>query len=298
MKSIFKKGFTLFEVMIIIAIFFILSFLVVFNLRFFQKEADLENSAEKIINLLRLAQNKTLASEKGSQWGIFFDSSASPHKCILFKGENYFQRDSSFDEIYELPKSIEFLEINFDGKNEIVFERITGFVSNLSQRGKISIGLKNDLSKKIEIFIESSGTFSLETQSNPSDSNRIKDSRHVHFNYSREISLLTEKLILTFFLNGFSITKEIPISDNIKEGQFYWNGEVNVEGNLQKLEIHTHFLNDSSFGTQFCIHRNRIYNNSALKVQLTDDSGDLIYYDENGQTIKGNSIYVSDPIWQ
>ena len=291
-------GFTLIELLVIVGISLILVVLAFPNFCFFGKESDLNNSAEEIINTLRIAQNKTLASEGASQWGVYFETSTSPHQYILFKGRSFATRDTSADETHELPKSIEIYEIDLWGGNEVVFERVTGNVSSTSQFGKVSIRLKMDPTKNKTVYIENSGLVGLINPSTVSDLERVKDSRHVHFDYSRSISTSTERIILTFTYDSSTTTEEIIIADNIKDNQIYWEGEVNVGGEIQKLKIHSHRLNDPISGTQFCIHRDRRYNSKALKVEISGDTGDLIKYDQDGQTTKGNSIYVSEPVWQ
>jgi type II secretory pathway pseudopilin PulG len=293
-----KKGLTLIEALLIIGILFILLSIAFPNFRFFQKESDLNDSVEEIINTLRLAQNKALASEGASQWGIYFETSTFPHRYILFKGESFATRDNSVDEIHKLPNSVEIYEINLWGGKEVVFEKVTGFVSSTSQFGKVSLRLRGDPTKNKTIYIENSGLVGLNNPTSVSDSERVKDSRHVHFDYTRQISTSTEEIILTFTYDNSTIVKEIIIAENMKDNQIYWEGEVNVGGEIQKLKIHTHRLNDPIFGTKFCIHRDRRYNNKTLKVEISGDSGDLIEYDAEGRTQKGNSFYVSDPVWQ
>lgn len=127
---------------------------------------------------------------------------------------------------------------------------------------------------------------SQQATSSPSDENRIKDSRHVHFDYSRVISTAAERLILTFDYDSSPIVQEIIIADNLQDGQIIWEG--------QNIKIQTHRLNNPD--TQFSLHRDGRYNTKSLKVELSGDaSGDLIRYQANGQTAKGNSIYVTDP---
>jgi len=290
-------GFTLIELLVIVGISLILILLAFPNFRFFGKESDLANSAQEIVNTLRLAQNKTLASEKASQWGVYFKTSTQPHQYTLFEGSSFASRVTSSDEVHQLPKSIEIYEIDLWGGSEVVFERVTGYASSTSQIGKVSIRLKDEPSKEKTIYVENSGLISLTNPSTPSDQDRLKDSRHVHFDYNRKISTSTEKLILTFTYDTSITTKEIIIAEKIKDDQIYWEGEVDVGGEIQKLKIHTHRLNN--LDTQFCIHRDRRYNNKALKVEISgDSSGELIKYDASGQTTKGTSIYVSEPSWQ
>ncbi|MBZ9569857.1 prepilin-type N-terminal cleavage/methylation domain-containing protein [Patescibacteria group bacterium] len=293
MKSKIKKGFTLVELLVIVGILVILAAISAPALRFFQRESDLANSTEEIINTLRFAQNKTLASEGASQYGVYFDSTTSPHQYTLFKGTDFASRDSSSDEIHKLPKVVEFYEINLDGGNEAVFDRVTG---ETGQPGNVSLRLKVDVTKTKIVYIESSGQVGLTPSSIPTDGG-IKDSRHVHFNYSRMIDTTTEKLILTF---DTTVTKEIVIADYLKDDRIYWEGEVDVGGDIQKLKIHTHRLNN--LDTQFCVHRDRRHNNKTLYIDISGDGGitpNLISYSADGlTTTKGSSIYVSEPEWQ
>jgi len=292
-----ENSFTLIEVLTTVGILIILTAISVPAFRTFQKETDLNNSTEEIINTLRLAQNKTIASEGASQWGVYFETSTQPHQYTLFQGGSFASRATSSDEVHKLPKSIEIYEIDLWEGNEVVFEKVTGYASSTSQFGKVSIRLKTDPSKTKEIFIENSGLIGLTTPSTPSDENRLKDSRHVHFDFSRPISTSTENLISTFTYDATTQTETIVIADNMKDGQIYWEGEINVSGSIQKLKIHTHRLNDPD--SQFCIHRDRRYNNKALKIEISGDpSGYLIKYSADGLTTTKTSIYVSNLQWQ
>lgn len=304
------KGFTIVELLVIVGILIILTAITIPNLHFFQKESDLNNTKEEVINTLRLAQNKTLASEGASQYGVYFDATSTPNQYTLFKGRAFSLRATSSDKIYKLPKTIKISEIDLWGGEEVVFARVSGWTSTTDQLGKITLELKIDPSKTKTIYIENSGQVGLTDPPAPSDENRIKDSRHVHLYYGgREIVTSTEKLILTF--EGL-VTEEIIIGDNVKEGQIDWKGTVLVGGNNQILHIHTHRLNDYDTPspcsylpcTVFSIQRDQRYNNKALDIDIWGVPGDpaetpdLIRYAANGSTIQGNSDYVSQPFWQ
>lgn len=285
-----KRGFTLPELLVIVAILIILTALTVPFFRYFGEELDLNNSAEGIINSLRLAQNKTLASEGFSQWGVYFTTTTVPHQYILFKGPSFALRDALFDEYQNLPNSVEISEIQLDGTNEVVFNRING---TANQSGSITLRLKNDFSKTKTIFIESSGQVGLSGPSVPINS-RLKDSRHVHFDYSRLIATTTETITLTF---ESTVIENIVIAENLKDGQIYWEGGVNVGGEIQKIKIHTHRLNNPD--TQFSIHRDRRYNNKSLVVTISGDgSGTVIDYSADGLNTTSNSVFVSNLQWQ
>jgi len=286
-----SKSFTLIEVLTIVGILVVLIALSVPALRFFQKESDLNNSVEEILNTLRLAQNKTITSEGASQYGVHFEAG----KYVLFKGAAY-NPAATENEIHNFPESVEISEIELaGGGSEVVFDRVTG---TTNQSGKVVLRLKTDISKTKTVYIENSGQVGLTSPSTPSDENRIKDSRHIHLDNSRQIATSTESLTLTF---DTVLTKEIPFADYLKDGQFFWEDEVDVEGEIQKLKIHTHRLNN--LDTQFSIHRDRRYNNKALTIDIDDtptdsDTGTLITYTAQGETATGTSIYVSNLQWQ
>jgi len=289
-----KRGFIFIELVVVIGILVMLAAIAIPAFRFFQKESDLNNSADQIINALRLAQNKTLASEGDSQWGLYFSATTSPHQYTLFQGANYASRQASLDEIHKLPKGVEIYEINLEsGGFETVFERVSGITQ---QFGTIALRLKTDNAKTATVYIENSGQAGLTVPLSPSDENRIKDSRHVHFDYTRIIETSTESLILTF--EG-GVVENIVITDNLKDGQISWEGIVDVGGDNQQIKIHTHTLNDFEEGTQFCIHRDRRYNNKALMVEISNDpTGFLIDYSADGLTTIKTSIYASEANWQ
>ena len=293
----FSLGLTIIELLTVVTILTILAVISLPVFRLFQKQSDLTNTAEEIINVLRLTQNKTLSSQETSQWGIYFSISTSPQEYILFKGTDYTSRDPLYDQIHEVPEDIEIYEIDLaGGGTEVVFKRIIG---TTDYSGSISLRLKEDPSKTRQVVVEQSGKVVSSQESAPSDTSRIKDSRHVHFDYSRQIDTLNETLTLTFTYNSSSETRDIIIADNMKGGQIYWEGETDITGSLQNIKIHSHRLNDVSLGTELCVHRDERYNDKALTVEISGDgTGNLISYDEEGQTFQGTSIYASTPIWQ
>lgn len=244
------RSFTLIEVLIIIGIMAILMALTVPVYNSFQKELDLNNSAEEIINILRVAQNKTLASEGASQYGVYFFDSA-PYQTVMFKGENYVSRDSSFDKIYKLPSATEIYEINLaGGGSEVVFNRING---ETSQAGNLGLRLINEPSKIKIIYIENSGQIALSSVSSPSN-DRLEDSRHIHFNLGWSIQNAT---LLKFYFPDISQTEQIDMLNffNVGKTDFNWQNTFSVGGTDQIFQVHTHSLD--AFNTSLCIHRDR-----------------------------------------
>lgn len=281
-----NKGFTLIEMLVIIGILIILVSISVSALLLFIKESNLSNNAEEIISALRQAQNKSLASEGASCYGVYFSST----QYILFKGSDYVSRDPSFDQVNDLPDNTEIYDINLGAGSEVVFERLTGMAN---QAGSISLRLKDNPAKTESVYIDGSGRAGLDLPAIPTNS-RIEDSRHVHFDYSRIIDTVNDTLTLSF--EG-SVNEVIIIADNIKDGQIYWQGEVEVDSEIQKIKIHTHRLNSPD--TQFSIHRDRRYNNKSLIITISNDLGNLVEYLADGSITNNNpSTNVTNLILQ
>jgi prepilin-type N-terminal cleavage/methylation domain-containing protein len=295
-----KQGLTLIELLVVISILLIIIGITVQSFRYFQGREELSDSTEKIINILRLAQSKTLASEGASQYGVYFDTSTDPHQYTLFKTLsplfNYASRDVNSDEVHQIPKSVEIYEIILVGGQEVVFSRLTGETAN---SGKVSLRLKSDNSKTRTVGVQSSGKITLGEEVLPDDIGRAKDSRHIHFGYSRIIDTLNETITLTFTYGSPTVTQtqNIPISSNIVAGQIYWEGEVDVNGQNQKIKIHTHRLNNPD--TLFSVHRDRRFNDKALRISISGDpSVNLIEYPADGLTTDSTSLFVNNIQWQ
>lgn len=275
-----KKGFTLIEILLVIGILVILTAIFVFTFRFFQKESDLTNTTEEVIDTLRLSRNKTLASQEASRYGVYFNSTLSPNQYTLFKGENYVSRDVSFDEIHKIPKLIEIFEIDLEeARNEVVFERLTGLAS---QSGYLSLRLKADPTKTKTIYIDDSGQIGTSPLLVPTNS-RIKDSRHVHFDLGWSIQNATT---LKFdFINAGPI-ETVAMADyfNLDKTEFDWSGTFTISGVDQVFRIHTHSLD--AFNTILCIHRDR-------NQEKTDQ--EVIIYIVDGGLDKDIAHYLADP---
>ena len=291
------KSFTLIELLVIIGTMIILMALATPAFRIFQKESDLNDSAEEIINILRLAQNKTLASEGASQWGIYFDDTTTPHQYTLFKGNNYAARDSNFDEVHKLPKTIEIYEINLGGK-EVVFNRVSG---ETNQSGNIKIRLISDISKTKIIYVENSGQIGLTSPTTPSDTSRVKDSRHLHFDLGWSIQNATY-LKFQFLSPEPDQIEIINMANyfNADKTEFDWDNEGNpflVNGVNQVFRVHTHSLNP--FNTLLCIHRDRNGGKNTEEVIIYIVDGgidkDIVHYlaDANDTSQKGSYVFNS-----
>lgn len=275
-------GFTLIEVLMIIGIIAILAFSFLLQLNFFKNQNALDLTAQEIISALRLSQNKTLASESASSFGVHFDN----NKFVAFKGFEY-NPASSDNEPRGLLPSISISNINLTASStEVVFERLTG---NALNAGSIDILANNNPATKKTIYISGQGTVSL-TADTSSDATRLKDSRHAHVLFSQNTQNAAI-LILNFPADG--VNQNINYQDflNAAKDQFDWSGTITVNGTNQTLRIHSHSLTDSA--TLFCVHRDRRYNSKAINISL--DSQNLINYSAAGITTQGASAWAGQP---
>ncbi len=291
MSNVKEEGFTIIEIVIVLAILIVLAAIIIPNFFLIQQRTDLNNGAQEFVGVLKSAQNRALASDSSSQYGVYINTGVTPNKYVLFKGASYAGRDALQDQNYFLPKNVEFYSISLGGGSEIVFNKLT---SASAQSGSVSLRNKTDTSQNKTVYIANSGVISFTAPSAFSDANRVKDSRHVHFDYSRTIDTATENVVLTF---DNSVTKIIPINGYLSGGNLDWSGTVNVGGQNQVVQVKTHRLNNPD--TQFSIRRDARYNNKILKITISgDNSGYLAEYSADGTIITHTSIYASNFIWQ
>jgi len=287
-----QKGFTLVELVVVLALAVLFTGLAIPALRIAQRDSALSDASLHMVAVLRLAQSRTVSSEQASKYGVFFDTSTSPDRYVLFRGETYAARDLASQEVNALPASVEIAGTTLPGA-ETVFQKVSGAASGA---GSITLRLVSSPEKEEWVYVSSSGTIQRANAFTPSDSARVKDSRHVHLEYTgRTIATSTERLKLIFP----SLTYEIILSSNMQTGQIFWKGDILVDGQTQTLQVQTHRLNDPVLGTKLSITRDQRKNTKALSVEISGDStGGIIQYDAQGQTTKGSSLYVSIPLWQ
>ncbi len=111
------KSFTLVEIILVIAVFGILiSFLVPVGLNFY-KSQQLEAVTQELIQTLRRAQLKAMSVEMDSSFGVYLTND----NYTLFKGNSYEDRDTQYDEVFDLSQII-----RISGLSEVVFLKFEG----------------------------------------------------------------------------------------------------------------------------------------------------------------------------
>ena len=293
------SGFSVIEILAVLAIFALLLVSSMLTLGVLRGGSDVQADARALSRVLELARNKTISSEGDARYGVYA-TSTSPHRYILFRGDDYASRVVAEDVVYELRDTVEFVDpANFTGLSgqEVVFDRIQGSTSNA---GYAVLQEKTNPANTRTVYVESSGNVEIDTSAVPSDNDRIKDSRHVHVTYTgRQIDTAVEEIELDFENNGTTDTT-IVIADNLSGGQIVWEDTIDVGGEDQTIKIHTHKLNDIGFETEFSIHRDRRpnMNTKSLTIKVpgtvsNPDSGTLIQYDASGVITPGTSAYVT-----
>lgn len=285
------KGFTLIEISISLFIMLLIFGLAVFSYSDFRVKSSLDSTAQEIITNLRIARSKTLASENSSSYGIHFDSAS----YVLFPGSVY-DPNNNLNEVFSLPSFLEIVNVDLTGFPDVIFERVTGRTNNF---GSVKARQAGGGKEKI-IKIDSSGNIYLSTTSYAETGVRLTDSRHIHFDYSRTISLSPSETIDLYFDNSGIPQTQINIANNLdSDNHFNYEGTTIVGGENQTLKIHTHIMSSGGTPTnQFSVFRDRSKNTKSLVIKISSDDGSLVNYTSAGIETLGNSIWVSNLLRQ
>lgn len=119
------KAFSMLELLVVIAMFLtLLSAVVVGMLRlFFSNQIDI--ASQELAHTLRRANSLATSQVYDSAWGVQFV--ASDDSYILFSGTGYYSRETSRDEVFQLPDSVTYESLSlFGSASGIVFNQGAG----------------------------------------------------------------------------------------------------------------------------------------------------------------------------
>lgn len=133
-----KKGYTLIEILLVIAISVIILAIILSSFNSLIKTQALDKDYSSVASLIDQAKSLALNSKAGSQYGVHFASST----VVLFKGTN-FSSGAADNQTYFLNSRVSLSADNLIGSTtaEILFSRITGY-ANAS--GTVALSLKAD----------------------------------------------------------------------------------------------------------------------------------------------------------
>lgn len=138
-----NKGFTLVELLIVIAIVTIVAGLSVPFIQSFQTSTDLYTHAVTINRNLRRAQQQAIAGQNASAWGVYFDTAGND--ITLYQGTDYLSRNQDYDFVTSFPPRF-FLSNDFT--DDINFAAYSGRPNSI---GTATIASQNNESFTISV---------------------------------------------------------------------------------------------------------------------------------------------------
>ena len=145
-----NRGFTLVEVLIVIAIMAILSGVVIFSFSGMRARQDVDSNTEVITSLLKEARSRTLGSIDSTTYGVFIET----NQVTLFKGASYIAGDPT-NQTNSLSNTVTITAVSLNGGGStIMFERLTGKTNNF---GTMRVEFTSDTSVARTITVDATG---------------------------------------------------------------------------------------------------------------------------------------------
>lgn len=139
-----KKGFTVIELLVVLAILAVLMVVITPSFMRFRQQQALQNTTNGVLSLITSARTKTLSGNDNSIYSVRFESS----RAILFKGIVYTDGMAT-NEIYgyESPVTLGTVLLQ-DATQVLTFDRLRG---TTSQHGTIQLQLPNGTTRMITV---------------------------------------------------------------------------------------------------------------------------------------------------
>lgn len=150
-----RKGFTLVEIIMAIAILVLMGVIVLASIREYTKEQALSGAVSGVAAVISDARTRTLSGNAGVQYGVHLQSDA----IVLFSGATYVESDPD-NEVIELDTRVVIADITLSGGgDDIVFEKLTGDTDDF---GTVTLALSSDASRQRTITVQGTGLVSIE----------------------------------------------------------------------------------------------------------------------------------------
>lgn len=111
------KGFTLFEIIIVLSFIVIVAIVAIPASLNFLKQQNLNTTTSNVLATLRQARSQAVSQKNDSSFGVKFLSNS----YVLFQGSSYAARTTSQDLLFTIPGTV-----SISGISEIVFTKRTG----------------------------------------------------------------------------------------------------------------------------------------------------------------------------
>lgn len=281
-----RKGATLLEILIVIAIVTVLATLSLQEGGIFRKRSGLSRAVSDTVTTLRLARSHTVSSTGLSSWGVYLE----PDKIILFQGLN-FNGASPTNSVVTLPDTIAASFSLANSTDSVVFLRPKG---NTANHGIVTLALKDGSDSRF-IRIDEAGAISVDTQPPPSVPLPQYDARHIHVQLGWDIR--TNSILRLVFHDPPSpdVNDDVAVATcmDVTNSVFDCTRTVMIGGQSQTVRVSTHSL---SANTVLNINRDRRENTKAMEVWF--DGVQIVSFDVAGAVTKGPDVLVGAPAIQ
>lgn len=143
-----KEGFTLLELLIVIAI---LAILASFGTGFFinyARSSEINSAYKSIISNLKEAQAKSISGEEGLKWGVRFANDTSDYYELFSTPTNYSDASKIIRATGYLPGGIYFTQPAESASTTIIFEKIRG---TTAANAGVVISSSNNQTKNVNV---------------------------------------------------------------------------------------------------------------------------------------------------
>jgi len=137
-----RKGFTIIELLLVIALMAVASVIAIPAYIDFQSRNDIDTAEVTFAQSVRRAQQLSMAVDSDTNWGVIAQSG----QITIYKGSSYVSRDVNFDENFDLSSAI-----TPSGTTEYNFSKVFGvpgsagtvtFTGNNSEQRTVNVNAK------------------------------------------------------------------------------------------------------------------------------------------------------------
>jgi prepilin-type N-terminal cleavage/methylation domain-containing protein len=145
-----NKGYTLAEMLIVMAIVIVLSLVSLANFVSRRNQSHLTSTASTMAGLLREAQSRSVAQASSTSWGVHFENSTTSPFYALFAGVYASSTNLGF---YSLPAWVGYSTSSIRAGNwaEVTFAQISGAASGSSSMSIYLLRSNPEVSSTISI---------------------------------------------------------------------------------------------------------------------------------------------------